>query len=142
MADNFDKGSESLNPADPVDSKLLEMKSAFEARPDRAALEARYGNSSISPSDLNAAAPQDEHELRNQRLKAVFEAGETAPPAEGESEAVNQKVDAILTERWGASRAEKTQQAGEMLREIFPTADAMVEFGRKHGIDRNPEAQA
>jgi hypothetical protein len=63
-------------------------------------------------------------------------------PFSSEPSAVDVEVGNLLSERWGQDHGENLAKAGEMLRSIFPTVEAMVEFGRKHGLHADPQAQA
>jgi hypothetical protein len=72
---------EALNPADPVDARLLDMKAAFERRPDRAEIEQRIQRDQGLGRD-------DKNDAEIARMKAAYESardGATAPTASSDS---------------------------------------------------------
>lgn len=84
--------SEALDPGNPVDAKLLNLKSEIESQPGWAEKKAAIEKENfISPgsADLTVGTPAaDKYDMRNAELKARFERGETkgqeaAPPNEG-----------------------------------------------------------
>jgi hypothetical protein len=64
------------------------------------------------------------------------------PPVSSEPSAVDLEVQSILAERWGQDHAENKAKAGEVLRTLFPTVEAMLEFGQRLGLHSDPQAQA
>src|SRR5882724_3145547 len=75
---------EPLNPADPTDAKLLDLKSRIERAPDwpqrKAEIERDNFIAPGSSADSNSA-PSNKHDLRNAQLKANYESGKTQEAA-------------------------------------------------------------
>src|SRR5262245_54731659 len=79
--------SETLDPSNPVDANLLNLKNEIESRPDwaqtKARIELEHGTGrSISPSDLNASPPRDRADIINAQVRAEYEAKHGQAPAE------------------------------------------------------------
>lgn len=97
--------------------------------------------SRVADRQTSEMLEQARREPRNEQPTAARSLVESEQ-ASAEPSPIDRKVSEILGEKWGDGYAESSQRAGNVLRSVFPSVEAMVEFGRAHGIDRDPQKQA
>lgn len=136
------------------DERNARLKTEYEAKPaaERAELERgfnlQFGDKPVKPEDVKPSRNLAEYEAELDRSIAGAQAEHARQPAGApldvakiEPSPVDIEVEQSLQAEWGDQYAEKTAAAGEALRSLFPTVEAMVEAGRALGIDRDAAKQ-
>jgi hypothetical protein len=124
---------ETLNPADPTDAKLLDLKSKIESAPDWAETKQRIERDNfLAPgsSDKTNSAP-DKYDERNAELKANFESGkgqETPVATEGPTPAESSVIEKLQAEMGtvGYVQFYKDAQAGLAQYKTWEQAEAAM----------------